>query len=241
MADTAQSPPTTTTLGAPGEHCAACGAPLAADQRYCLNCGVRRADSRVPFPESLTGGSGGSAGPSGWPVAAAVSGSAAVAAPGAAAVPAPAPAAAKPKRSWADRDLLLPVLGTALLAIAVGILIGRSGASDTINTKAPVVNVSPTAGAATAAPTDTTANAAANAAGGGAAKSASDKTKKSTSGKAAPPANVSKSTLQDNANASGKDYVDKSKKLPTVVNTGGKPLPKDNKAAGGGAQAETIG
>lgn len=37
-------------LGPDGEACAACGGALAADQRYCLNCGTRRAATRVPFP-----------------------------------------------------------------------------------------------------------------------------------------------------------------------------------------------
>src|ERR687889_313479 len=37
-------------LGPEGEQCGACGAPLAADQRYCLACGERRAATRVPFP-----------------------------------------------------------------------------------------------------------------------------------------------------------------------------------------------
>lgn len=218
------------TLGPASQHCSTCGALLAADQRYCLNCGTRRAESRVPFPESLAG-TNETAGTAPAPAAAP-----------AAAAGAPAAAAAKPKRSWADRDLLLPVLGTALLAIAVGILIGRSGASDTINTKAPVVNVAPTAGTA-AAPADATANAAdTGTSGSTASKSSSASKTKSTASadKAAPPANVSKSTLQDNANASGKDYVNKSKKLPTQVSTGGKPLPKDNKPAGGGTDGGTT-
>jgi phosphatidylinositol-3-phosphatase len=34
-------------LGPPGEPCAACGAPLAADQRYCLSCGERRGPPRL--------------------------------------------------------------------------------------------------------------------------------------------------------------------------------------------------
>ncbi len=217
------------TLGPVSQHCPTCGALLAADQRYCLNCGTRRAESRVPFPESLAG-----AGETPAPAAPAAAGQPGAAAAGAA-------PAAKPKRNWADRDLLLPVLGTALLAIAVGILIGRSGASDTINTKAPVVNVAPTAGTA-AAPADATANAADTGASGSTASKNSAATTKSTASadKAAPPANVSKSTLQDNANASGKDYVNKSKKLPTQVSTGGKPLPKDNKPAGGGSDGGTT-
>jgi SPOR domain len=36
-------------LGNEGETCAQCGAPLASDQRYCLNCGYRRAETRLPF------------------------------------------------------------------------------------------------------------------------------------------------------------------------------------------------
>jgi hypothetical protein len=42
-------------LGRPDEGCPACGAPLASDQRYCLECGYRRAASRVPYAELLTG------------------------------------------------------------------------------------------------------------------------------------------------------------------------------------------
>lgn len=212
------SPPT---LGPPGEPCPTCGAVLAADQRYCLNCGTRRAESRVPFPAALTGGG------------AAVPAHAAVAP----AAPAAASPAARPagKRSWADRDLVLPVAGTALLAIAVGILIGRSGASDTITTKAPIVNVAPSAAAAApaaaAAATDTTADTSAGSGSG----SGSKKTKAAKDSAKSSTANVSKNTLSDNAKASGKDYVNKSKKLPTTIGTGGTAPPKDDKAPGGGS------
>ena len=41
--------PPTLVHGAPGEQCTQCGASLAADQRYCLNCGTRRAERRVPL------------------------------------------------------------------------------------------------------------------------------------------------------------------------------------------------
>ncbi|GAC1317539.1 MAG: hypothetical protein NVSMB25_05370 [Thermoleophilaceae bacterium] len=41
-------------VGAEGEACERCGAPLAADQRYCLNCGHRRGPVRVPFEDHLT-------------------------------------------------------------------------------------------------------------------------------------------------------------------------------------------
>ena len=46
--------PVTQVLGEGGEPCATCGAPLAADQRYCLNCGQRRGRRdrlpRAPVP-----------------------------------------------------------------------------------------------------------------------------------------------------------------------------------------------
>src|SRR5262245_3051088 len=40
-------------LGNEGEPCPSCGTPMAADQRYCLGCGARRGDARVPFMELL--------------------------------------------------------------------------------------------------------------------------------------------------------------------------------------------
>jgi len=40
-------------LGEEGERCRACEAPLAPDQRYCLNCGERRAEARIPFMDVL--------------------------------------------------------------------------------------------------------------------------------------------------------------------------------------------
>ena len=36
-----------------GQPCRRCGGPLADDQRYCLNCGQRRAEARLPFLEVL--------------------------------------------------------------------------------------------------------------------------------------------------------------------------------------------
>ena len=48
------------TLGEHGQPCASCGAPLAADQRYCLNCGEPRAEPRVDYSRHLAGnGAGG--------------------------------------------------------------------------------------------------------------------------------------------------------------------------------------
>jgi hypothetical protein len=49
-------------LGPPGQRCAACGEPLAADQRYCLSCGERRGPARLD-PLAYARGLGGDAAP----------------------------------------------------------------------------------------------------------------------------------------------------------------------------------
>ncbi len=41
-------------LGDQGENCPECGSVLATDQRYCLNCGWRRAEPRVDYERALT-------------------------------------------------------------------------------------------------------------------------------------------------------------------------------------------
>lgn len=46
--------PGETRLGADGEHCPQCDAPLHSDQRYCLNCGRRRGAMRLPFADIVT-------------------------------------------------------------------------------------------------------------------------------------------------------------------------------------------
>ncbi len=56
-------------LAQQGEPCPTCGNPMAADQRYCLNCGVRRGDSRVDFDELVGGSAGGVAPPPVGPAA----------------------------------------------------------------------------------------------------------------------------------------------------------------------------
>ena len=36
-----------------GEQCPSCGKPMATDQRYCLECGSRRGDPRLPFMDAV--------------------------------------------------------------------------------------------------------------------------------------------------------------------------------------------
>jgi hypothetical protein len=107
------SPLTPTTAA---ERCPSCGAPLASDQRYCLECGERRA----PMSSVMLGGP---------PLAAtAGQGPGAAAGPGAPPPFPPRPPAgppADPSRGGAVS--VIAGVGVLLLAMGVGVLIGRSG------------------------------------------------------------------------------------------------------------------
>lgn len=89
--------------GPPGERCQNCQAPLASDQRYCVNCGVRRGKSRFSLDAM-----------------------AAQAAPPAA----PAPPPRRPVRSRVSTGVTLVTgVATLLLAMGVGVLIGHDSNS----------------------------------------------------------------------------------------------------------------
>jgi hypothetical protein len=118
------------------EPCATCGAPLAVDQRYCLECGARRA-----YLSSML-----AAGPHGsdTPVPAAEPG----------VTPTP------PMRTGGATAVIAGV-GVLLLAMGVGVLIGRSSGSSSgkeTAAVAPVISVAaPSTGAAAGAPPSTAA------------------------------------------------------------------------------------
>jgi hypothetical protein len=100
-----------------GDACPSCGAQMAADQRYCLACGQRRGDPRLPFMDAVVFMD-------------------AMRGPAVAASAAP-PRERRPKIS-ANASLIAGV-ATLVLAIGVGVLIGRSGD----NGSAPVANATP--------------------------------------------------------------------------------------------------
>jgi hypothetical protein len=87
-----------------GDQCPSCGAVLAADQRYCLACGQRRGDPRLPFMDAVVLMD-------------------AVNRPR----QAPPPAPKKKRRSVSPNAALIAGVGTLLLALGIGVLIGRSG------------------------------------------------------------------------------------------------------------------
>jgi hypothetical protein len=104
------------------DSCPNCGARMAADQRYCLSCGHRRGDPRLPFMdavvfmESMSGPPGGGTPPP----------------------PPPSPSGGS-SRMNANAALIAGV-ATLVLAIGVGFLIGRSGheGSNTAAAGAPI-------------------------------------------------------------------------------------------------------
>jgi hypothetical protein len=213
------------TLGAQGEPCASCGAPLAGDQRYCLECGTRRADARIPFRDILA--RQGAAGPPHAPVVRAY----------------------PQEHSGPSGVTFLVGLVALLLALGVGVLIGRSGDdTPTAATQAPAPQVISVGGAAaapaattstptTSTPADTSTSGSSGSGSSSSGKSSKDSGSSSTSGS-------SKATNKDVKsldNSSGSDYEKKSSKLPKQVGTGGKPPPKDNKPAGGGSDFQDIG
>jgi len=86
------------------EQCPNCQAYIAADQRYCLACGTRCGEPRLPFMDAVTFMDAMKSSPE-------------------AAVAGPQPS----KRRMSPNTALFATIGVLLLAMGVGVLIGRSG------------------------------------------------------------------------------------------------------------------
>jgi hypothetical protein len=104
----------------PSDACPTCGAEMALDQRYCLNCGARRGDPRLPFMDAVVFMEASKQQQSG------------AAAP---TTPPPPPA----KSGISPSTTLIAGIATLILAVGVGVLIGRSGE----DSSAPVANQQP--------------------------------------------------------------------------------------------------
>jgi hypothetical protein len=144
--------------------------------------------------------------------------------------------ASEGSRAGARWALLLDKVGgpmgaaaVVLVALGVGFLLGQGGSGPsgpaTIIQRPPIVNVQ---GGGTAAPSDTSANGSTGA-GGGKKKGAKD-SGGSTAG-------IPRAQTQDKA---GGD-LNRLRAQPEDQATGGNAPSRDNKPAGGGTQAETIG
>ncbi|MEA2198326.1 MAG: hypothetical protein QOJ25_2377 [Solirubrobacteraceae bacterium] len=134
-----------------GDTCANCGARMAGDQRYCVECGERRGKSRYTMPTTAAG--------------------------------APAMAAGQRPTRWgwmsSNASLILGV-GVLLLAMGVGVLIGRdSVGSQRAAGPSRIVIQGSTGGAAAAAAPTTATTTPSTAAGTGSSKSKSTSSSKS--------------------------------------------------------------
>lgn len=96
-----------------GDACGSCDIPMAHDQRYCLECGQRRGDPRLPFMD-------------------------AVVLMDAVKRPAQAPPPKKKKSGGgiSPNAALIAGIGVLLLALGIGVLIGRSGNHEVAQTAA---------------------------------------------------------------------------------------------------------
>jgi hypothetical protein len=218
-------------LGKPGEPCEQCGSPLAADQRYCLNCGKRRGAPRVDYRQQMLGG-------------AAEAGSEQPQSAAAATEPEPAKGKGEGKAEpKGERDFapLAAVGGIAVLGLMllVGVLIGKGDSGDTVAAPAPVVRVGGTAGTEA-----NTAEAGAGASAGGAkntgigGSSANKKNAKSGSKEATSTGDAveaSTDELEELEGESGEEAAKNALKLPDKIATPGAPPPIDkSKPPGGG-------
>lgn len=143
-----------------GDNCPNCGASLAPDQRYCLACGNRRGDPRLPFMDAVV-----------------FMESAKQPAPAETAVATAPPPDRRPFMS-ANASLVAGV-ATLILAIGVGVLIGRSGDGGSTNAAAPAPQVIKVGGggevASTAKAGEGKAAGSSGKAGGGKSSSATQK------------------------------------------------------------------
>jgi hypothetical protein len=211
-------------LGEPNAPCRTCGAPLAADQRYCLQCGARRAEARLPFLDIL-------ARQSGTPRSVA-----------------PPPPVRTGPRAWAGRvsPNAAAVAGVAclLLALGVGVLIGGMGDSGSVAALTPqVITVggvaAPVAASTTTPPVTTTPDPSATSKSTKNSKASSRKTRTAASSTKSKATNQALKSLDS---SSGGDYAKKAAKLPKTLGTGGKPPPVDKSVpAGGGSDVQSIG
>lgn len=204
-----------------GEPCAQCGSPLAADQRYCLNCGKRRGAPRVDYRERM-----------------------AAAAATADREPSPSPSAngtepRQPEKGQRDYAPLAAVGGIAVLGLMllVGVLIGR-GDGGTTTTPAPVV----VQGAGTAQPSVSGADGAD--AGLGTSGGGKEKTKNAKDGgeeaAAEGAVTASEDDLAELENETGEEAAKNALKLPDKIATPGAPPPIDKSKAPGGGEGGAV-
>lgn len=206
-----------------GEPCAQCGSPLAADQRYCLNCGHRRGGPRVDYKQRLAASGPGAAEP---------------APPQAPPPPAGGGEPARPAKAERDYAPLAAVGGIAILGLMllVGVLIGR-GNGDAAPAPAPVVVQG---GGAAADEGEGGSGSEGGGLGSGGPGGNSEKKNAKGGGKSETAAEAgavtaSENQLEELEGETGEDAAKNALKLPDKIATPGAPPPIDkSKPPGGG-------
>ena len=202
------------------EPCPHCGTPLALDQRYCLECGAPRTYLSGMLLDRLRAPAAAQATP-GQPLQSPV-GAIGAGTPGGP----PLTPAAPGSSTWQRGNVLTLIasIGVLLLAMGVGVLIGRSGGTSSGGSAPQIVTVpSAASGAAstTTTPTTPAETPAAKSAAAAAAAAAATKHKAKESGVGAIPSKPAPPTVLKNLRTgSGQSYEQKSKNLPNVVSTG---------------------
>lgn len=220
-------------LGKPGEPCEQCGTPLAADQRYCLNCGKRRGAPRVDYRALAPGGTATAQPASNGAKPAAETDEAAE--------------GKKPEQPKTERDYapLAAVGGIAILGLMllVGVLIGR-GDGDSSPAPAPVVLEGGSAQGGSEAASGTASKSGGGLTGGGGNSGGADQKAKSTpqdEAAAEGAVEASSEDLEALENETGEDAAKNALKLPDKIATPGAPPPIDKSVAPGpGEGGETI-
>lgn len=206
------------------EPCADCGAPLASDQRYCLSCGARRGPRPIPR----------------GPLGATTTEVQTI-------VREDAPAAPPPPRPGSGATFVIG-LACLLLALGVGVLIGRGGrdATRAQPAAAPAQVITVQGGAAPAAtptsPSSTTPSSTPGSHKDSSAKRGAKRKAAKSRHSAAATSKATNKALKDLNSGSPAEQKKKADRLPKQVGTGGKPPPIDkSKPAGAGSPSETIG
>ena len=216
--------------------CPSCGAALAEDQRYCLNCGRRRGDPRVDFRRHLDSGATATNEP---PTPVDGAGEPTAIAPG------PPPPPEKPQRDYAPLAAAggIAVLGVMLL---IGVLIGRGTGDGSEQAAAPqviTVGAAETSRNGSGAEQEPAGGADGGEAGKKDSKGRAGKQKNVIAGGSADTGNApvaSESQLEALQEKTGEEYAEESAKLPDEIATPGKPPPTDKKAPGGGGGGVTL-
>ncbi len=198
-------------------RCQSCRAPLAEDQRYCLNCGERRGEPRIDFRRYEA--------PSAQPQEAA---------------PPPPSEEKQPSRDYTPLAAVggIAVLGVMLL---IGVLIGKGDSGGVATTPAPVVLQGGEAGTGKTASGEGDGEAGAGAkqakAKGGGKDSGAVKGGSTNTGNAPV---ASEDALQQLQEGSPEEKAENSANLPDEIATPGAPPPEDSKAPGAGSKGTAI-